>query len=283
VLLANKIKSVATPATPASIVAHSQGGLVARAAWEDLLLAGKSNLLRRIITLGTPHKGCYAPAVVFTAEDELFEQVSRIQSGIAAFANGINFPVVPDFDSVDEMERITATWVSLYQLFPLVDSESRTYDPLRAELLVASNWPSKRNVSELHLEGAADDMQRFLRAPASLPPFEVLTTIAGTGQRTPEALQSLESLGQDLEAFRYGTNGDGHVTETSALVYGSARYVVPCGHADLMMRPDILAGIGEMVLAQRSSIPPQVNQLSGGFAIATGPPLLQPADYTPDP
>ena len=44
---------------PCSIVAHSAGGLVARAAWLALGQAGATNLVRRIVTYGTPHQGSY--------------------------------------------------------------------------------------------------------------------------------------------------------------------------------------------------------------------------------
>jgi len=61
--LAEYIMQIGGPTTKHAIVAHSAGGLVARYCWGYLRSKGKENLLGRIITLGTPHRGTLAGRV----------------------------------------------------------------------------------------------------------------------------------------------------------------------------------------------------------------------------
>src|SRR5262245_2621457 len=92
--LAQRIRAEASSDSPASIVAHSQGGLVARAAYADLAATGQAGLVRRIITIGTPHRGTYRGVKIFAREDPLVETLAWYVN-LGYYAQGQIFPLGP--------------------------------------------------------------------------------------------------------------------------------------------------------------------------------------------
>lgn len=65
--LADLIEKSASSSQPVSLVAHSMGGLVSRAALKMLGTKAKS-LISETVLLGTPNFGSYAPAMVMTGD-----------------------------------------------------------------------------------------------------------------------------------------------------------------------------------------------------------------------
>ncbi len=68
------------PGVPIDIVAHSQGGLVARVAIEGLAAAGDDGVLGAVVTIGTPHQGADLAVAAAAVHDDrtaarLFELV----------------------------------------------------------------------------------------------------------------------------------------------------------------------------------------------------------------
>jgi len=61
----------ATGAQKVDIVAHSMGGLVARAAIKEYNYASK---VRKLITIGTPNKGCHYPETIISEIYDLFNE-----------------------------------------------------------------------------------------------------------------------------------------------------------------------------------------------------------------
>jgi len=273
--LAADILNFATPEDPCSIVAHSQGGLVARSAWAILVASGKSNLVRRIVTLGTPHRGSYAPVMVWSLQEELISQLAFACNALGGLIAG-DFGIIPaPYTSPLDLTKVTATWPAFYQMLPLIDSLSAIGDPLRPELFQLDNWPADRQLSSLHLSSSSTTWQAFLRNPLSMPPAEVLTTVGGTGRTTPWELRDVEELG-DPVAIAMTSSGDTRVTLDSSLVLPGYAAVFPCGHADIINFPSLLSGIAGMVLAERAPGPPPlqpVEDLSNGLVIQFGPPI----------
>jgi len=230
--LAAAIRNVATPADPCSIVGHSQGGLVARAAWASLVASGESNLVRRIVTLGTPHQGSYSPVRVFSLTDPLIGQLAGATQLLSFVLNvvppNIYFPAY----SPAELSQLAGTWPGLYQLLPVPGSPDSSNDPSRDYLFNAANWPSDRGIDAGWLNAASTTFAAFQLNPATFPPAWVLTTAAGTGLPTAYKLSSPSLLGTDA-ALSFTGQGDGQVTHSSAWVTNSARYLVNCRHSDL--------------------------------------------------
>lgn len=251
--LAEAIRANATPAEPCAIVAHSQGGLVARWAWGELVDQNQQNLVRRMVTLGTPHKGSYAPCSVFSMDDPIITQILYYSNQIqGAGLNPWWFPWESGCRPID-ITRVAATWISMYQLMPLVNAESAIYDPRRAELFNIENWPPNRDLSEAHLLMAAGDWQAWLDSPNSMPPPDVLTVVGGVGYSTRWALRPDGRIGM-ANAFEATQSGDGRVAVNSAVPLPSVNLVVVSEHSALTRHPTVLSRIGEMIL--RETPPP---------------------------
>lgn len=232
VQLAAEIASTSSPADPAVIVAHSQGGLIARSAWFQLGLLGRQSHLRRIITLGTPHRGSYGVPVAWSLDDPQLMQLAVVKNLVT-----LGGKYVPGFEdrpwvSTADLVRALSTWPGLYELLPLLDSQAAHDDPDRERLYTASNWPPDRGISQDWLDYARGPWRTFLLDPASMPPANVLVCVSGNGVNTPARLARPDYLGQ-ARAFEFTELGDGRVTADSALAPNAYPVVGSALHSDL--------------------------------------------------
>jgi len=231
-LLAEELLSLDSSSLPATLVAHSDGGLTARGAWAELVDQGQEARVRRIITLGTPHWGSYRVVQLFTGSDPVIQQLIVLSAAASIALNASDVVNRPTAYSRAELASIAQTWVGAYEDLPTLDSPPAAYDPNRRVVYEGLLWRGPSPLSQAHLDEARDSFGPWLRSSASTPPPWVLTCFAGTGMPTydrllaPSALGTLPALGQTEE-------GDGTVTTDSALLAGSAQYTVRVAHADL--------------------------------------------------
>jgi hypothetical protein len=128
--LAAAILAQATAATPAVIVAHSAGGLVARVAWSVLVAADQTDLVQRIITLGTPHQGSYSVVQLFSYGNSTFLALGTLAAIAASVLAALLVPgPVCSAVSIVELLAVVATWPSMYQLLPFLGSPDAGADP----------------------------------------------------------------------------------------------------------------------------------------------------------
>lgn len=246
-VLAAYIIGQSTALRPATIVAHSQGGLLARLVWYELMEKGQTGKLRRIVTVGTPHEGCYSPCIVFAGVDEAIDQIRRAESitaGLAAGITKINLTPLPH--DAEEIARMAATWPSMYQLMPLVTPESPDYDPDRAELFNPANWPPSQEISAKWLAYAAAAWRTILNDPKSRPPASTLIAVAGIGNSTAYALDSVSGIG-NTDGFFETSEGDGRVPARSAIPFWATGELVYGKHGELMMIEAVLSKLKQWV------------------------------------
>jgi Lecithin:cholesterol acyltransferase len=272
--LASTIQSQVSPAAPCSIVAHSAGGLIARYAWLVLGQAGAQDLVRRIVTYGTPHQGSYGAVQLWSLDSSSLTQVQYL--ALARAALDPLGPVNPcEYLLQSSLAGVTTTWPALYDTLPLIGGTEDAADPNRVVLFNAGNWQGPVTPSQAWLTQARLVTQPWLLSPASMPPSWVLTTIAGIGAPTVSTLLNPGSLGAKY-AYAALADGDGTVTSGSALVPLSAQYTVTGMHNDL---PLLLADTGllaEAVLAVRTppAPPPPAELLPGALIpLLGGPPI----------
>lgn len=259
--LAERIRQDATPAEPASIVCHSTGGLVARWAWYRLGQTGQQNLLRRIVTLGSPHRGTYASVRVFSLGDPTITGIRDAANSVMVLGGFLGFLLGSNIPSHLAIENVFASFPCLYDLFPLVDAQSQQSDPNRERLFNAANWPSDRNIQALHLSEANDLVQPWMRNPLSMPPQHVMTCVAGTGHRTPFRLIQPSKLGE-MSALDVTLLGDATVPLESSLVAGHPQHIVNVEHFALTMDERVLSRVTGWVLEERTEstpVPPPLN------------------------
>lgn len=272
--LAGDIRSLASAADPATIVAHSLGGLVARWAWSELVVSAETHLVRRIITLGTPHLGCYAPVTLFSLAQEIATQIvilSGLVRGVATGGGGAG--LLPQW-SLEKVSALCGTWPALYECFPMLDTPGGDSDPHRGRLYNAELWPAGRGVDQTWLDYARLVFQAWLRSPVSLPPAGVLTTVAGWGSPTPQNLVVPFGLGQSA-ALGQTLLGDSMVPTSSALIASARQYQVSVRHADLTVAPAVLDQLAGWILENGPPPPPPIDPvvLPGGIRpINSGPP-----------
>ncbi len=248
--LSKAIQQEVTGADPCTLVGHSMGGLVARAAWYDLNKAGLSNLVRRIVTMGTPHKGSYGPIRTWSSMDDTTSLIATATSYLNGIKYGIaGFSVLTD----RQVQAITATWPSFYQLLPTFKPAGS--DPPEKWLFEAYNygvWDASVNVQQKWLDYAKNVWQPFLADPLSMPPPWVMTSVGSIGVSTPYRLNHQVVTGNP-GCLDFSPSGDGTVLYTSSLAT-SGRQVMLNGIVHSVLTESLVNSgwLHPLILEQRS-------------------------------
>ena len=194
--LAARLK--AESAAEVQLVAHSMGGLVARAA-----IARKAQRIKRLIMLGTPNHGSFAPAQAVRAVYSVVKQVAAID---------------PFHDAETLSREVFTTFPGLYQMLPTPEKFSAV------NLYDSGAWPKKGPQPRKDLLEEVQAVQQSL-AKAD----ERFVLIAGVNQETVVGLR-MES---DEFAYDQSLEGDGTVPLAFAELSGATTYYVQESHGSL--------------------------------------------------
>jgi hypothetical protein len=260
------------------LVGHSQGGLIVRRAWQVLNQTGQAAKITRVITLGTPHSGSWEPCALFCGITDYIPQMVLIVP--AVIVPGGQLLVL---GILDKIKQIAATWPGLYELLPLAPVNP-VDDPAIAGLYQASSWPPAWGLQQRWLDHTSGPFRAWLTDLTQLPPFEVLTTVAGNTQDTPMGWTSADQIGNPDLLHATGV-GDGVVLTTSALLAGSKQYLVSAGHQSM---PETLSSSGQLIdlvteVRTPAPPPPPATLTSYGSVILRGPPMAITGLYGVDP
>jgi hypothetical protein len=209
----------ADPAEALLIVAHSMGGLIARSA----LGAADLVRLRRLITLGTPHRGSY---------------------GAVQALRG-TYPVVRRLAALDRLHSAEALSSDVFNTFPSIHQMVPGHAGApHGDLFDIASWPSTgpRPDPELLQEGRA-----FVAAMPGAD--ERCIAIAGTQQRTVTGVR----LAGDEFHYEISNAGDGTVPLQSAQLPGSCNYYVRCEHSALPRSATVARAVLELLRYGRTS------------------------------
>lgn len=185
----------------ASIVAHSMGGIVARAA----LTAGTLPAIERVLLLGTPNFGSFAAVQALRGTYSVVRKLALLDLR---------------HDAEELASGVFSTFPSLYHLLPF----GRAAEGV--DFHHAANWPAS---------GPRPEPARLLTArnlEQSLTPADSrFIVIAGIGERTVHAAE----LDPARDQFSYSISrlGDGTVPLVSAELPGAPRYLTQVSHSDL--------------------------------------------------
>nr|MDJ0789503.1 hypothetical protein [Myxococcota bacterium] len=191
----------AHPNRPVRIIAHSMGGLVARTfvaenprLWKRMTERGG-----RLIMMGTPNFGSYAPAQVFTQNHRLLKLVAGVTIG-----------------DLDELTELVRTFPGLVEMLPKRGDR---------DLLTPAAWEGFGSLrpGDAILDGARKFRER-LDTTAIDPDHMVY--VAGHSEETPA---SMERSGSEVR-FRYTGRGDGTVPWDLGILPGVQTYYVDAGH-----------------------------------------------------
>ncbi|HZT02068.1 MAG TPA: hypothetical protein VFA39_07390 [Steroidobacteraceae bacterium] len=196
-----------------AIVSHSMGGLVSRIA---LTLPGTQHV-ERVVLLGTPNSGSYAPVQALRGTYAVVRKIARLD---------------PATTAERLTEQVFNSFPSLYQMVPAPRDESG------ANLLDAGEWPHSGPALRLPL------LERAQRFRSGLPPpDERFIAIAGVGQETVTAA----SRRRDGFVYTITRHGDGTVPAESAALDGAHTYFVEAAHSDLTRDAHVAAAIADLL------------------------------------
>jgi pimeloyl-ACP methyl ester carboxylesterase len=209
----------AEPAPEVAVVAHSMGGLIARAA---LALPGGERV-RHVLMLGVPQRGSF---------------------GAAQAIRG-TYPVVRRLAALDRLhdaeflaQQVFATFPSIHQLLPVPGLGSAP------DLWTLDNWPVSGPRPDAQLLDAARAFAAALPEPDAR-----CVAICGVRQRTVVSLQCVAG------EFRYQVSdaGDGTVPLASARLEHGDNYYVRCEHSELPRSASVGRALVELLRRGRSS------------------------------
>lgn len=197
----------------AFVVGHSMGGLVARAA----LAHDKKNRIARLIQLGAPNDGSFAPVQALRAVYPTVRKIAALDRSHTA----------------EELARqVFHTLPGIYQMLPSAESAAQP------DLFDASNWP----VDELAPD--ATMLARARKVRARLPGADDrCAVIAGVGQET---IMSAAVCGRGFE-YQLRCEGDGTVPLSRAKWNEAATWFVTENHGALTQHDVVLAAVADIL------------------------------------
>ncbi|MBV6415900.1 MAG: hypothetical protein CMLOHMNK_00423 [Steroidobacteraceae bacterium] len=200
------------PSPRVQVVAHSMGGLVARAA---LALPGNERI-ERLVMLGTPNSGSFAPVQALRGTYSVVRKLAMLDQ----------------FHTAETLaSEVYSTFPGLYELLP---AEGTT----RIDLFDPAVWPATgpRPDPEL-LAGARSALRGLAHADARM------TLIAGIGRPT---VTGVERAGAEF-AYAVTRDGDGTVPLALAELPGVRTHYIREGHSELTTNGTVAAAIIELL------------------------------------
>lgn len=217
---------------PVNLVGHSAGGLLARLAWAKLVDDNQTALVRRIVTLGTPHWGSFEAMTALCGFESFYDRFMWV----ALFGWHRKLPTTPYGDvrtTGDFWASIGGTWPGLYQLLPAPDETTEEGRKLANLIYTATNYPTSRFLSQDHMDTARRTVWARLKDPKYAVPVDRLKCLVGTGSRTQAALGPVTiPFGRDAFAQGPDEDGDGVVTVTSQILPGAGQFAATAGHRE---------------------------------------------------
>ena len=203
----------ADAATSVMVVAHSLGGLVARAA---LALPGMEKVTR-LVLLGTPNFGSYAPVQALRGTYAVVRKIARLVKTSSAEAMAAD---------------VFNTFPSLYHMLPTADRHGGP------DLLELSSWPESEPRPRAALLATARRCRDSLA-----PPDERHAVIVGVGQETVTAV----ARRKDEFEYTITRHGDGTVPSVSAELPGALIHYAQVAHSDLTRDPLVAAAVVDLL------------------------------------
>jgi hypothetical protein len=221
---------------PFAVVAHSHGGLVARAMYAYLQAAGGDAQLTRLVTMGTPQYGTMEAVRVLCRLPTLY----RIFQAACAWY----LPTIP-YVGPDYLDDLLASWPSLYELLPFGHyGWLYSVAPAQAADIYGSGFFDGGNpyVSSTRLASALA-AQDWLQTAI---PAGRMVQVVSQGYVTPQQLSPPASPLGD-RGYTYDGAGDGIVGAGYATLPNVTTYPVSWPHGDLCQSPAVRQALPSLV------------------------------------
>ncbi|MGH8310533.1 MAG: esterase/lipase family protein, partial [Steroidobacteraceae bacterium] len=205
-------------AASVALVAHSMGGLVARAA----MAHDRHRRIARLIMLATPNQGSFAPVLALRGAYPPVRRIAQLDH---------------QHDAETHAQHVFATFPGLYQLLPAPESFDAfdLYDP--------DSWPRDVRAPRREL------LRNALRVRERLAiPDERCVLIAGIEQPTITGLSRRDGT----FAYHVTHAGDGTVPIEMALTAGIDTYFVREDHSELPHHNRVVAAVVDLLARGRT-------------------------------
>lgn len=212
------------------LVAHSMGGLVARAA---LRHAPESLAKGRIVTLGTPNFGSYSPVQAFRGVHSVVQKIAFLDLAHDA----------------EELAGIFGTFPGLLEMIP-----SPRLRPL--DLFDPASWPATGARPEAAMLAAAKAAQ------VALPePDERFLLIVGRGNET--VVDARLDPGKGEFVYDLSPEGDGTVPLDLALVPGRPAWVTAAAHGSMPNSESVARAVDALLATGATAELPPIEEVRG--------------------
>ncbi len=202
-----------------SLVAHSMGGLVSRAA----VALDRDRKIDRLIMLGTPNFGSFAPVQALRGIYPAVRKIAALDLRHSA---------------EDLARKVFTTFPGLHQMLPAPER----FDGV--DLYDAAMWPADGAVPQRTL---LKDVARVRKTLA--PTDERFTLIAGVDQET---IMDLTRVDGSFE-YRAGNQGDGTVPLDFALLPGCRTYYIQESHASLVNNNTVVSATIDLLRGETTA------------------------------
>jgi pimeloyl-ACP methyl ester carboxylesterase len=208
------------------LVAHSMGGLVARA----VLRSEAGRRVRRLVTLGTPHGGSFAPVQAIRGSYPLVRRLAQLDTR---------------HDAEKLAREVFSSFHSLYQMLPRDGA---------TDLFNQRNWPAMGPQPNATLL----DRVKYLQLGGA---DSRIATIAGYGFQTVDQVAQVE--GEFF--YRYSFGGDGTVPAARAVLPGSPAWYCNAAHNELSRSPAVHAAVVALLAGDQPQLLDAVPPLAGSL------------------
>ena len=201
---------------PAVLVAHSMGALAARVAMKRL----PKRLVRRLIMLGAPNRGSFAPVLALRGTYPFVQKLSRL-----------DLEHTPDYLA----SQVFSSFPGLYHMLPPRRDSSADLD-----LLDPASWPSDGATPRPALLARVAEVRAGMAEPDAR-----MLQIVGVNRQT------VVSVRRTGAGFEYGSNphGDGTVPLALTQVPGLKTFYAEESHGNLAGSPRIIDAIVDLIRA----------------------------------
>jgi len=220
--LAQVLEREATSSAPCNIVAHGEGGLVARvfAAEHPDLWGSLRSGVGRIVCLGTPWHGSFEALRLLLGSNPLQATLARLD-----LAHGLR-----------EIQAVFASFPSIYELLP-----SPLHDAAWLPLYRRESYPDAPVDPALLEQG-----RMFHDHLASLAVPHELVNVLGNAPATIDAVDDPTRLDR-RSRWTATSRGDGTVAYASSMTDGTQAYYAECEHGNLAADAKVIDAIVDLL------------------------------------
>lgn len=213
------------PVGPVVLVAHSWGGIVAKAVAAMAIAHGLTTYISKIIYLGTPQYGSFETYRLFWGLSDLYRRIVKVASGARYLVEG---SIAPEY-----LAATIASFPSFFEILPFRNSGPLfTSDPAQARNLytIAEYEGANPYVSLSRLATAWPEQDALAGQPAGVAGY----LIRGVDFRTARSRLAGDHFNPGVPAgYEYTQDGDSFVTEAQATLPTMDGTTFSVAHNDL--------------------------------------------------